>query len=98
MKGQLTDAERLVQSIQNQNFPQIDKNSGKVGDQLVRFGLEKDVTQKELDTEMAFVRTQAQLQLESAQESASRYGEKSQQLSDLAVEVLFCLLLFYITL
>lgn len=85
LKGQLVEADHLVKAV-GESLRQIDRNSETVENQLNRFNDDKEATQKELSVGINYVQTQGEQHLASAQEAVDRYGEKSQQLSELAGE------------
>jgi septal ring factor EnvC (AmiA/AmiB activator) len=66
LKEQLSDAGKSVEGVQN-NFRQIDTNSGAIEAQLRRFNEDKDSTQKELSIGINYIQTQGEQHIESAE-------------------------------
>ncbi|KAL3091629.1 hypothetical protein niasHT_024211 [Heterodera trifolii] len=85
MRVQLAEADTLVLGLRDR-LQQIDTNAAVIEQQLGQFSTDKETTHKELSVGVNYVQTQGEQHLAKAQEAFDRYGEKSQQLSEIAGE------------
>jgi hypothetical protein len=66
LKEQILDVGKLVDGVQN-NFRQIDTNSGAIEAKLRRFNEDKDSTQKELSIGINYIQTKGEQQIATAE-------------------------------
>ena len=83
LKNQLGTAGHLLKSM-GEKFGQLDEKTARVDHELRRFSADKENVQSELQSAITYVESEGETQLQRAQNALERYGDKSQELSDLA--------------
>ncbi|KAI6173803.1 hypothetical protein M3Y98_01121600 [Aphelenchoides besseyi] len=92
MSGQVNDVKQRVQGARasvkdvDGKLREIEEKAAYVELEIKRLQMDKDGILQELDNAISHVDREGQIQLQNAQNAANRFGDRSQQLSDLADE------------